>query len=307
MLDLVHYPKLPNRIYGGRNGTKIGVEINHEAYMVKFPASTRLNGQMSDANNSVSEFLGCHIFSLLGFNSQDTFLATYDDQLVVACKDFEQNGYVFKEFAFLKNSMVGLSQEGYGTELSEVLLTIDEQQLIDAAQLHSFFWQMFVVDAYIGNFDRHNGNWGFLTNYTTNDTKLAPIFDCGSCLFPQTDEQSMKKYLEDQEERDKRIYKYPTSALKLNGVKINYPEYLTTTTNKDCLQAIIAIHDRIDERKINQLIDECEPLSDTNKEFLKVMLHDRKVRIIDHAYDIQVRKAPYLIMNSKKEENDVEL
>lgn len=139
MLDLTHYPKLPNRIYGGRNGAKLGVEINHQAYMVKFPSPARLNKQMSYVNNSVSEFLGCHIFSLLGFNSQETFLATYNDRLVVACKDFEQNGYAFKEFAFLKNSIVESSQEGYGTELSDVLLTIDEQQLMDVAQLRSFF------------------------------------------------------------------------------------------------------------------------------------------------------------------------
>ena len=36
---------------------------------------------------------------------------------------------------------------------------------------------MFVVDAFIGNWDRHNGNWGFLYNQETDKLEIAPIFD----------------------------------------------------------------------------------------------------------------------------------
>lgn len=115
----------------------------------------------------------------------------------------------------------------------------------------------------------------------------------------------MKKYLKSQADRDKQIYKYPISALKVNGVKMNYPEYLATTNNKDCLQAIVAIHDQIDESKINKLIEDCETLSDLNKEFLKVMLHDRKERIIDHAYDIQVGKSSISIMDKRSSQMNV--
>ena len=48
---------------------------------------------------------------------------------------------------------------------------------------------MFIVDALIGNWDRHNGNWGFLYNTVTDEIALAPGYDCGSCLFPQADEK----------------------------------------------------------------------------------------------------------------------
>ena len=44
---------------------------------------------------------------------------------------------------------------------------------------------MFAVDALIGNFDRHNGNGGVLVNENTDELKIAPIYDCGSCLFSQ--------------------------------------------------------------------------------------------------------------------------
>ena len=81
---------------------------------------------------------------------------------------------------------------------------------------------MFIADALIGNFDRHNGNWGFLINDYTLQVKLAPIYDCGSCLYPQMDDELMKTVLQDENELLNRIYVFPNSALKLNGNKINY-------------------------------------------------------------------------------------
>ena len=65
---------------------------------------------------------------------------------------------------------------------------------------------MFVVDALLGNFDRHNGNWGFLVDSKTQETSIAPIYDCGSCLLPQADEKIMKAVLAKEEELNARIY-----------------------------------------------------------------------------------------------------
>lgn len=314
MIDLSSNPTIPERIYGGRNGNKIGIMINRDPYMIKFPAPARLNSNMSYANSTISEFVGCHIFNELGFDAQETILGKYQDRLVVACKDFERDGFIFKEFAFLKNSITDSSHEGYGTELSEVLQTIDEQRLVDRKELTNFFWKMFVVDAYIGNFDRHNGNWGFLINHATSEIKIAPIFDCGSCLFPQTDEKGMESYFEIQEERDKRIYKYPTSALKNDGVKINYLDYLSNTDNEDCLAALSEIHELINQKQpeIKGIIDDCEPLSDLHRRFLKEILDDRKKLIIDAAYQIQKSRSfsfntPDYEMDSFDYDDDLEL
>lgn len=56
--------------------------------------------------------------------------------------------------------MLHTSNNGYGTELSEVLETIDSQLIYDSKELKNFFWDMFIADSFIGNFDKHNGNWG---------------------------------------------------------------------------------------------------------------------------------------------------
>lgn len=45
-------------------------------------------------------------------------------------------------------------------------------QLAKEAELPlQYFWDMFVVDALLGNFDRHNGNWGFLYDPVLKSTK----------------------------------------------------------------------------------------------------------------------------------------
>ena len=52
-----------------------------------------------------------------------------------------------------------------------------------------------IVDGLIGNYDRHNGNWGVLVNDETQEIKLAPIYDCGSCLYSQLTDEQMEEIL----------------------------------------------------------------------------------------------------------------
>ena len=89
------------------------------------------------------------------------------------------------EFAQLKNTCIDSEQRGYGTDVDSIMATIDEQQLIPPEELRGFFWDMFIADALLGNFDRHNGNWGILVDEAKRTAEIAPIYDCGSCLYPQ--------------------------------------------------------------------------------------------------------------------------
>ena len=108
-----------------------------------------------------------------------TFMVKGREKIVVACGDFTEPGIVLQDFASLKNQMIDSERNGYGTELSDILQTFDEQTAIDKKEITERFWNMFIVDAFIGNWDRHNGNWGFLYNTRTDEMKLAPVFDCG--------------------------------------------------------------------------------------------------------------------------------
>lgn len=211
-IDFTNCEILPTYLYSGSNGKKIGIMYDKEIYMLKFPNKNDVNDEYT--NGTISEDVSCKIFKSMGFDVQDTLLGKYrldngEEKIVVACKDFTVNGYILKEFAELKNSIINSSNNGYGTELDEVIDTIKEQSLMDSKSLLKFFWQLFIGDALLGNFDRHNGNWGFLINRERGEIRIAPIYDCGSCLYPQLEDEIMEENLSNQTEIDKRIYTFP--------------------------------------------------------------------------------------------------
>ena len=244
--------------------------------MIKFPPKPTRNPDMSYTNSSISEYVACHIFQTLGINTQTTLLGKYENKIVVACKDFAVDGYVLKDFAQLKNTIIDSMQNGYGTEISDVLKTIKDQQIVSPIILEEFFWNMFIGDALLGNFDRHNGNWGFLINDNIGKVQIAPVYDCGSCLYPQMNVSRMQYVLDHKEEIEQRIFAFPNSALRQNETKINYFQFLMTTENAECLKALKTIGRRIDLSKINAIIEDTPYISDVYKLFLKTMVKERK-------------------------------
>lgn len=287
MIDFTGLPVL-NKTYAGANGSKISVLYNDEVYMLKFPAAPKINKEMSYANGCISEYLGCQIFKSVGIPAQETILGTYSkngkQKIVVACKDFTSDGIVLQDFASLKNTIIDSLHNGYGTELNDIVETLEKQTAMDPQTLKDWFWDMFIVDALIGNWDRHNGNWGFLYHTATDKISLAPIFDCGSSLFPQADEQIMRKTLNDSAERDVRIFEIPMSGIKVDGQKIQYFKFISSLKNKDCTEALKRILPKIDMEKIDTIVDETPFISDLQKMFYKTMLRERKEKILDFSY-----------------------
>lgn len=273
--------------YLGANGQKIAVNYNNEVYMLKFPALTCENPK-AYSNSIFSEYISCHIFNLLGFNTQETILGTYTKnnitRYVCACKDFTDNNHILQEFASIKNTIIDSPMNGYGTDLSEVLNTINEQQSIDSTKLKNFFWDMFIVDSLLGNFDRHNGNWGFLYNKISNKADIAPIYDCGSCLFPKADDKVLEIELNDENELDKRVFIFPNSALKIDDKKINPYQFIFTHENYDCDEALKRIFPKIDLTKINEIIDNTPIISNIRKRYYKTIIKKRYEEILVPAY-----------------------
>ena len=274
-----------NKTYAGANGSKISVLYNGEQYMLKFPPFPTINKEMSYTNSCISEYIGCKVFESVGIPVQETVIGTYTskgkEKIVVACKDFTSQGITLQDFSSLKNRIIDSERNGYGTELADILSTIDEQTAMDSETLKTRFWYMFIVDALIGNWDRHNGNWGFLYNNATDEVTLAPVFDCGSSLYPQADEDLMKKILSDKNELNHRIFDIPLSAITYNGKKINYFKFLSEGKFPDCNKALKRIASRIDMKKIYEIIDNTPTITELQKEFYKTMLTARKERIID--------------------------
>lgn len=185
------------------------------------------------------------------------------------------------DFASVKNQIIDSKSNGYGTDIEDVLETIEKQNLMDPVELSNFFWDMFVIDALIGNWDRHNGNWGFLYNQDTDDVMIAPIFDCGSCLFPQMDDDMAKKVLKDKVQINARVFDFPTSAILEKGKRINYYKFIKSHTYEECDKAIKRLKDKMDINKIKEMIDSIDVLKDNQKIFLKLIIEKRFDALFD--------------------------
>ena len=158
--------------YGGDAGAKEAVIYDNGVWMIKYPKTTRdlINPQISYTTSPLSEYLGSKIYELLGFPTHEVLLGTRKGKIVVACKDFIASEKIKNlsliHFHYLKNTFMSSDLESYSgtgseTLLDEVLATINgEETLTSLKGVTERFWDMFVIDAFIGNNDRNNGNWG---------------------------------------------------------------------------------------------------------------------------------------------------
>ena len=222
MIDFTNCTVIPGRAYNGANGSKIAIEYDGEIYMLKFPPSAEGKPtELSYTNSCISEHIASSIFNMLGISAQETILGTFTvrgkEKTVCACKDLTAGGKRLFDFCSIKNTVLDSESNGSGTELSDIMDTIDKQQYVSPEILREHFWNMFIADALLGNFDRHNGNWGFLYDDTEGKAEIAPVFDCGSCLLPQADDYVMRRILASEDELHARVFQFPTSAIKLKG------------------------------------------------------------------------------------------
>lgn len=199
MIDFTGCKVLVNSYEGADFKRKI--IYDGDVYMLKFGQKLESDEhkplQASYTSTPVSEYLGSHIYALAGLPTQHTVMGTYDGRSVVACRDFiesrpDAENVTLVEFKKLENSFLGSSTAGGRTPILGNLLGIFSEHdslegIREAAEER--YWQMFAVDSLIGNFDRHAGNWGYILDKGRNEIiDLAPIYDCGSSLYPALNE-----------------------------------------------------------------------------------------------------------------------
>ena len=155
----------------------------------------------------------------------------------------------------------------------------------DICELSDFFWDMFIADSLVGNFDRHNGNWGFLINESLKKIEIAPIYDCASCLYPQLTDERIAEIIDDEKEMEARVYIFPTSALKYQDKKINYFKFISGLEKEECNKALLRIFPKIDMEKIYNVIEKTPYISNIRKNFYKKILKMRYEMILKVSYE----------------------
>lgn len=282
MITAIDFSKyeLNGKYYGGSE-RKEGITIDGEYYMIKYQKQTAFGKR----NNHISEFIGSHIFELCGFQVHKTYLGYRDGEQVVACKDFNVEGKQFVPFNDVGESTLDQDKETYQYDYEDIMHMLrDNSKLTDVQETISMFWQIYIMDALLGNFDRHGANWGFIKE--NNRYTLAPVFDNGSCLFPNlTDEEEMIVVMESEEETDKRIYNFPTSQVKLNGKKSSYFEVINSLQFEECNEALRHVMMQLDMAKVEQLLDETPLITDVQRAFYKHMITARYKKILMASFD----------------------
>lgn len=257
------------------------ITINGNKYIIKY----QKNSEIGLIYNHVSEYLGSHIFELLGIPVQDTQLGTYAGENVVVVRNFCEEGEVLVHFNDIGESSLEEDKELFQYSYDDIQKMLEENRKLTRVQeTIERFWDMFIVDALNDNFDRHGGNWGFIKK--DNKYSMAPVYDNGSSMYPRinTDERILE-ILNNQEEIDRRIYQFPTSHIKLNGRKSSYYEVINSLQFEECNKALKKIVPKIDFEKIDKLIDSIESISDIRKKFYKTMYRYRYEKILKLALD----------------------
>lgn len=288
---LIDFTNLPtsNKLYAGGSGAKRAVIYQGEQYLLKFPVAWPKNKNLGHANSSIAEYIGCHIFNSVGIRAQETVLGVYrkngTEKVVAACKDFTSPGVVLQDFASLQNSVIDSGHSCYSTELSDIMQSMEAQTAFPSTFLKRYFWDMFIVDALIGNENRSNENWGFLYNTATDEITIAPVYGCGSSLYPQADDAIMRNTLEYPQQQDLRTFSFPLSRVKINNQRINYFDFISSLTNADCNEALKRILPRVNMGEIFRIVDETPYISYLQKQFYKALLQTRKERILDFSME----------------------
>ncbi|WP_370786127.1 HipA domain-containing protein [Ruminococcus callidus] len=199
-----------NGTYGGQAGEKEGITIDGTYWIVKYPKSTKgMRGDvLSYMTAPLSEYIGSHIYEILGIDVHQTILGIRNGKLVVACKDFCQKEGSLREIRTLKNvynnelskqleESLSSTSDSHLVDLEEILLHLRYNPILSKVSgITERFWTQMLIDILINNTDRNNGNWGVL--YENDAYRLAPVFDNGASFANKCTEKRLELMLSDE-------------------------------------------------------------------------------------------------------------
>lgn len=257
--------------------------------------------EMSYTTAPLSEYIGSHVYKILGFEVHDTVLGIKKEKTVVACKDFCEVRGGLSEIRTIKNAynsehseeleVQNESKSGDRVNLPELMLHLNEnRRLKNVPGLKDHFWDMVIVDILIDNNDRNNGNWGLVFNGEVY--KIAPVYDNGNAFANKTSDDKIRKHISDPEKMEKVILGAAMTAYDLDGhmlnstriLQLDYPELKAALCRN-----VPEIGKRLEE--IMMMIDDipetfkCISIcSDARKRFYKAGLRIRFEKILLPAY-----------------------
>lgn len=274
--------------YGGSEKKRTVVLDDGEKYLLKFPDPIReVSRQVSYINNAISEYIGCHIFESVGIPVQKTILGIFTteegkEKVACACQDIcKQTPAHFPLERLFEAEKLELraieGKKGLSFEAIKTILTgmrfLKQAKTFDSDKAYEEYCDRFIIDAFIGNTDRHNGNWGFLLSDTA--LTLAPVYDCGSSLSPLlSDEELTYQVILNESQNAQSI------ICDADGTRIHYRDYLLSGENKDIDAAVLRMIPRINIPRIAESIHRIPYISEKRKAFYQALLTERYEKVL---------------------------
>lgn len=285
--------------FKGSERKKTIILDNGKKYLLKLSDPVReKNRNLSYINNAYSEYLGCKIAKIIGLPVQNVILGEYTyknkngethTRPACLCEDLRKDNEILLEMDTLSLS----NYEDIPKELSfeNINNKINHIKGLNNQELKDFYYDMFIFDALIGNTDRHNGNWGIITDKFSSHVRIAPIYDCGSSLLSLIGDNDFPLNNKD------NLYLNICSAVSYNNKKINYKDYLANVRNQDVDTALLRLVPKINLEEINDIIVNTSDFSNQRKlmysEFLNKRYNNIFIPALQNIFKIDEIKAEY--------------
>ena len=219
MMDIIDFTncKLSSRNleYAGRAGEKRGIIYNNELWFLKFPKNTigmnRVTG-ISYVTSPLSEYIGSHIYEILGYDVHKTILGICNDgkrnKVVCACKDFinDDKNELLIPYTALRNDtnplIMNRNDDSFASasNINEIEFQLRHNTILSKiSNAKNRFWDVVLIDMLINNNDRNEDNWGIIKYKMEDSYKLSPIYDCGNSFYGKTSDERIADIMADAE------------------------------------------------------------------------------------------------------------
>lgn len=283
-----------NLEYGGRAGEKKGIIYKDGFWFLKFPknASRMRNTKgLSYVTSPLSEYIGSHIYQILGYDVHETILGVCFDgkryKTVCACKDFindDKNELLIPYTALRNDTSEEVMNRDDSSSLSasnidEIIFQLEHNAVLSKIpNAKQRFWDVVLIDILINNNDRNEDNWGVIKYKDSNTYKLAPIYDCGNCFYGKTSDERVEEILSDEKRLKSSSLNGVTAYERSDGIGISNVD-IFKLKNKDLAESIKRVKQLV-EKKMKEIEDFINNIPTYFKDNL-IITDDRKKYYID--------------------------